>query len=131
MSQDNVEILRRVFAQANEGDLESVTAAYAEDAVLYGPEGWPEMGPWRGREAILGELRRLWEDFEGDLKIEEIEGRGEWVLVRHLWRVRGNRSGVPGEFRITLAARLRDGEVTEARYFWSHEDALEAARAGS
>ena len=129
MSGENVEIMRRVFQLANEGDLESVAAAYAEDAVLYGPQDWPEPGPWHGREAILVELRRLWEDFEGDLVIEDLAAHGDWVLVRHAWRVRGSRSGVPGEFHITLAAHLRDGEVDEARYFWQHAQALEAAGA--
>jgi ketosteroid isomerase-like protein len=127
VSEENVEIMRRVFRLANEGDLESVAAAYSEDAALYGPDDWPEPGPWHGRAAILVELRRLWEDFEGDLVIEDIAAHGDWVLVGHRWRVRGSRSGVPGAFQITLAAHLRDGEVDVARYFWRHEDALKAA----
>jgi ketosteroid isomerase-like protein len=128
MSQENVEVLRRCFDLANDGDLDAVADLYDENAVLHAIEGWPEPGPWYGRAAILGEFRRLWEDFvEGKLEITEIDDHNDWVLVKGVWHVQGYRSRVGGTFANTLAARLRSGKIVEARYYWDHAEALKAA----
>jgi ketosteroid isomerase-like protein len=74
MPADNVEILRRSFQLANEGDLEAVVDLYAEDALLYAPDGWPEPGPWQGRQPILEQLRYHW-DHGGAVEAAGLEPR--------------------------------------------------------
>jgi ketosteroid isomerase-like protein len=128
MAEQNIGIVRRYFELVNDRDLDALAALYDPDAVLYAPRGWPEPGPWRGREAIMQQLRRLLADFgEQTLTIEEIAAHGDWVLTRHVWSVRGDRSGIETEFRNSAAFRLRAGKLIEARYYWEHADALSAA----
>src|SRR5690349_1292912 len=132
MSQENVEVVRRALQLANARDLESAVAAlYDDDAVLHGPDGWPEPGPWRGRSAILGQLRRMFDEFgHAHLVIDAIQEHGEWVIARQAWQVRASRSGVPGEFRMSQAIRFRAAKAVEVRYYWDHGDALRAAGLG-
>jgi ketosteroid isomerase-like protein len=127
VSQENLAVVRRAYDQANERGLVAALAdVYDEDAVLHAIDGWPESGPWRGRDAIIDQWRRIEEDFaEQESLIEAIVAHEDWVLVRNLWRVR-SRSGIPGEFRNSIAFRMRDGKVVEARFYWDHADALKA-----
>jgi ketosteroid isomerase-like protein len=128
VSQRNLETIRRYVRLANDRDLDALGALCDRDAVLYAPDGWPEPGPWHGREAFVDQLRRLQADFsEHTLVVEEITAHEDWVLTTHVWRTRGERSGIDTEFRNSAAFRLRDGKIVEARYFWDHSDALRAA----
>ena len=67
MSQENVEIVRAGFAAWNAGDMDAV-----RDLLQPGrrscaaPEGWPEPGPFVGREAVMRELEQLRETWDAD-----------------------------------------------------------------
>jgi ketosteroid isomerase-like protein len=126
--QKNVEIVRRAYERVPDlGVAAAIADIYHDDAVMYGVEGWPEAGPWHGRAAILDQWCRIEEDFEQkELVTEEIVAHADWVVVKSVWRVR-SRSGFPGEFKSSMAARMCDGKVIEARFFWNHAEALETA----
>jgi ketosteroid isomerase-like protein len=108
--------------------MDGLIALYGKDAEIWHPEGWPEPGPTVGRRAIKRQfetVRQEWTD--GHLIVDEIEGRGDWVVARVRWQARGGESGAHVEVRWSAATRF-DGElIAEVRYFWSHEDALAAA----
>ena len=53
MSQENVEIVRAVFAAWNAGDMDAIRELYHPDAVMRSAEGWPEPGPYYGRDAVM------------------------------------------------------------------------------
>jgi len=59
--------------------------------------------------------------------VEEIEGRGEWVVARVLWRGRGSESGVDVEVRYSAATRFDDERIAEVHYCWQHDEALQVA----
>jgi len=129
VSQENVEIIRRSYAEVKQlGIVGAIADLYDDDAVMYGLEGWPDgEGPWRGRRAILGQWRRIEEDFpEQESFLEEIMAHGDWVIARGVWRVR-SRHGLATEFWASQAARVRNGKVVEVRYFADHAAALKAA----
>jgi len=48
------------------------------------------------------------------------------VLIRSVWKVRGDRSGVPGELGSYAVFRVVDGKVAEARYFLERGEARQA-----
>jgi hypothetical protein len=54
----------------------------------------------------------------------DIDASIKWVLSRHNWRMRASRSGVEGQFTNSLDARMRDGKIVEARFYWDHDEAL-------
>jgi ketosteroid isomerase-like protein len=127
-SQENVELIRSTTERVNQhGIVGAVADLYDEDAIMYGLEGWPDgAGPWRGREAILAQWRRIEEDFrEQEAEVAEISAHEDWVISRTVWRVR-SRHGLAADFWVSQAARIRGGKVIEVRYFAHHAEALEA-----
>jgi ketosteroid isomerase-like protein len=126
--QRNVERSREGFRLFEAADMDGLIALYGKDAEIRHPEGWPEPGPTVGRRAIKRQfetVRESWTD--GRLIIDEIEGRGDWVVARVRWEARGGESGAGVEVGWSAATRF-DGElIAEVHYFWSHEDALAAA----
>jgi limonene-1,2-epoxide hydrolase len=127
MAPANVEIVRRFVKLANDRDLDAMAALCDRDAVLYAPDGWPEPGPWRGLEAFMGQIAHLQADSaEHALSIDEIAAHEDWVLAKHVWYVRGKRSGIETQFHSSGAYRLHAGKIIEVRYYREHADALKA-----
>ena len=52
MSQENVEIVRRLYEAWNAGDMDALRESYNPGIILRTLEGWPEPGPFVGREAV-------------------------------------------------------------------------------
>jgi ketosteroid isomerase-like protein len=128
MSQQSVEIVRETFQRFEARDIDGLTALYAPDAITFAPEGWPESGPFVGRDAVIGQFARLFEDWADQhvALIDSTEG-GDWVVVRFEWRVRGSGSGVETRAEMSAAYRFAGGRIAEVRFHWSHERALEDA----
>src|SRR5215207_5297211 len=66
MSQENVEIVRAFFEAWNAGDMDAVRDACDPKIILWGPEGWPEPGPFFGQEAVMQAFEQLRETFDSD-----------------------------------------------------------------
>ena len=63
MSQENVEIVRRLRSMER-GDMDAIRELFGPDVIWRAPEGWPEPGPYVGREAVmrqLGQMRETWD----------------------------------------------------------------------
>ena len=56
MSQENVEIVQAGFEAGTPGDMDAVRELYHPDVIVRSPEGWPEPGPFVGRDAVLREF---------------------------------------------------------------------------
>ena len=89
MSQENVEIVRRGFEVWNVGDMGAFREVYDPDVIWRGPQGWPEPGPYAGREAVIAreQLRETWDSDSFEL-ISDFIDVGDRVAVRFIWRVR-------------------------------------------
>ena len=127
MSAENLEIVRRSTELWNGGDFDGLRELFAPDVVLHIPEGLPDQGPFCGADEVVNQYRRMGEDFSLHLEGTDSEARGDWVIVRYRWTVRGDYSGIEGEFRYTGVFRVRDGKIVEVRYCWNDADALAAA----
>ncbi len=128
VSHENVEIVRRTGRLFAAGDMEALSDVYDRDAVLWHPEGWPEPGPSRGREAVMSQFTRLRDAWgETQLVEEALTTNREWVVVR--WRLvtEGGGSGVMTDRLISGAYRVSEGSITEVHFSWEHEEALQAA----
>jgi ketosteroid isomerase-like protein len=124
----NVERSREGFRLFEVADLDGLVALYGKHAELFHPDGWPEPGPTVGRGAIKRQFQTLREGWtEHRVIVEQIEGRGDWVVARVRWQARGGGSGADVEVQYSAASRFADGLIVEVRYCWSHEDALAAA----
>jgi ketosteroid isomerase-like protein len=127
MSQPNVEIVRRSVEAWNAGDLVTMELFFDPAGVMYAPEGWPEPAPWHGRDEVFAEFRRIRADFGHDqVELDDPVTNGDWVLVMSTRHLRGVRSGLAGQMRVSYATRLRAGRIVEARFYWDHGEALKA-----
>jgi ketosteroid isomerase-like protein len=128
MSQENVELIVHAFRQfeAEDFDLEE---RWHEDSRVTAPEGWPEPGPFEGREAIAAQFRRLAADVEEHRFTHEelVADRDDWVVISFIWEVRGAGSGAAVASKMAGAYRVTDGKIKDAHFRWTAEDALKAA----
>src|SRR4051795_11065765 len=101
MSQENVEIVKAAFEAWNAGDMDAFRELLHPDVILRPPEGWPEPGPFVGREAVM----REWEQARDVWDTDTLEPAGSFVngadrvVVRVVWR--GVGRGPPSSLEFT------------------------------
>jgi ketosteroid isomerase-like protein len=127
MSQENADVVRRLYALWDAANFDLMVELLDADVVASAPEGWPESGPWQGRADVLAQMRSVRANF-GDqtMLIDQIETKGDRVVTRHRVLARGVRSGLDAEFETSGAFRLHAGKIIEARFFWDYAEALKA-----
>jgi len=125
MSQENVEIYRKVIEAGSRGDWDALAAVMDPHILLRTDPIWPERRIY-GREAAIAVLREGQETLGSQTSIEEIVDLGDRLLVRQRWIIHAPHSGVEGELRVSMIATFREGRVILVEYFLEHERALEA-----
>lgn len=133
MSQENVEIVRRLYGAWARGDFSAHREAFAPDVrsgrVMGGDaEGTGLSGEWQGLDGLV-ENARLWLSAWKDLKVEpeEFLEAGNKVVVFTRQTGIAKASGIPLDRDFADVYELRDGKVIEVRFYWRREDAIEAA----
>ena len=133
MSQGNVDVVLRLHAAFNRGDLEGILAEWHPEGVYHAAitqvvEG--EEGAFHGHAGF----RRWWHDLEDlysglNSELLEVRDLGDQVLTVLLIRGRGKGSGiyVPEGFELTQLFTVRDGKITEARDYFSRDEAFGVA----
>ena len=126
MSQENVEVVRAVIAAWNTGDMDALRELYDPDVIMRFAEGWPEPGPFKGRDAVMRQLEQMRETWDADA----IELTGDFihaadrVAVRQVWRGAGH--GPEASIAATGVTTLRKGRIIHVEFFWDHTEALNA-----
>ncbi len=131
MSHRNVEIVRASFEAWNAMDMDAYRELYDPDAVLRMPDGWPEPGPYFGREAAMRQFEQLNETWSTDSAepISDFIDAADRVVVRFLWH--GAGEGPEVNIELTTVFTVRKGRILELEFFWDHADALETLGLGS
>ena len=129
MSEENVEIVRKVIDAVNRGDLDAWLGFLSPEVVW---ESLPLVGfrdVYRGRAEAREWLEQLLEVFEeAHVEIEEITALSDdRVLIVSRVTGRGRGSGVPVERPSWEVSWLADGLITRRQVFWTRDEALEAA----
>jgi ketosteroid isomerase-like protein len=127
MSQENVDLVRSIFAAWERGDYSS--AEWAHPKIEYVVADGPTPGSWTGLDGMAEAMRdwlSAWEEFrvEGD---EYRELDGERVLVRVHRRGRGRMSGLElGQMQTKGAMQfyVHGGKVTRLVVYQDRERAL-------
>jgi ketosteroid isomerase-like protein len=128
MSEENVEIVRRMYDALNREDWDAVFRDTHPDFEVTFKEG-PRAGTHRGREALQGvadDLRAGFESWIGE-PLDFFESGDEVVaVVNNRLRPKG---GTAGEFayRNGSVFTIRDGEIISVVGYPTPEEALEAA----
>jgi ketosteroid isomerase-like protein len=100
--------------------------ALSDDVIVRLPEGWPEPGPFVGREAVMGQWERNREVWDADTlePIGDLIDAGDRVVVRWIWR--GVARGPESHLEFTAVYTMRKGRISYEESFWDHAEALEA-----
>ena len=129
MSQENLELGRRLLDAANQEDRAAWLALSDPDLEWFPPAEWPENAPIRGSEAVwdyIVELNEPWAEGTYEL-VELIDGEDEKIAARLARHVRGKASGVDAEFEYWNVVTYRAGKQFRSEWFADREEALEAA----
>ena len=126
MSQQNVEVVKAGFEAWNAGDMDAFRALCDPGVIWRGPEGWPEPGPYAGREAVMRQVEQLRETWDSDSfeLISDFFDVGERVAVRFIWQTAGH--GPESNLELTGVYIVRKGRCVAIEFFWDHAEALEA-----
>jgi ketosteroid isomerase-like protein len=127
MSEENVEVVRKAFAAWNAGNMDAVRELYDPEVIMRAPPGWPEPGPFVGRDAVMQQFKNVRDAFEDDFMefLSDLVVAGDRVIVRTDWR--GSGRGPQSSMEWTVVFTVRNGHIFGVEYFWDHKEALEAA----
>ena len=131
MSQDSVEIVRRVYEAADRRDAPTVLALYDSEVELdttrlqiVGGAGAINHGH-EGLRHFFREWHEVWEDIDYDYD-KLIDAGEEKVVSLVTRRGRGRASGAEGELRAGLVWTLRGGKVIKVVWYPTHDQALKS-----
>ena len=128
MSQENVEIVRRMYEEAKTRP--EALYEFLDDGIEWETSGLnlPGTPQGRGRETVRSFFRSWTGAFkEWDYEVGELTDAGDEVIVRIHQRGRGKASGVAVENQFWQVWTLRDGKGIRATHHFKKADALEAA----
>jgi ketosteroid isomerase-like protein len=132
MSQENVEVVRRVYEAAARRDTATILALYDPKVELDasrldfgGLIGDPVRHGHEGMLSFFRELNEAW-DSPPEYDVEDLEDRGEHVVSVVTRRGVGRASGAEVDFHTALAWTVRDGRVVRLTWFPTRAEALEA-----
>jgi uncharacterized protein len=128
MSQENVEIVRRIYASWAPGSSPTESNLLHPDIQWVNPSYALEPGTRTGIEAfgsITDELDDTVRDFRMD--VERCIDSGDRVVVIATMRGRGRSSDVQIENRHSAVWTIRDGKAVRFQWFNEPDEALEAA----
>ena len=119
-----METVKAVHGAWNAGDMDALRELYHPDAIVRTLSGWPEPGPFVGREAVMRWFEQLRETFDADaldqISYTDVADR---VAVRQIWR--GAGQGPEANMEMTNVITVRKGRIFYQELFWDHAEALE------
>ena len=132
MSQENVEIVRRLYEAIGRHDTEAVLSAY-DPNVEVDFSGGPLASlmadtVYRGHDGIRKMVRDIHVDFENvEDHCRELIDAGQRVIALVITRGRGRSGGVDAEIRQYGVWTFRNDKIARVDWFYNREEALEAA----
>jgi uncharacterized protein len=123
---ENVGVVRAAFEAWNEGNMDALRELNDPDVIVRAPEGWPEPGPFVGRDAVMRQFEQMRETWEAEAleAISDFMEVGDRVAVRQLWHGAGH--GPEANLEMTAVWTVRKGRIVFTEFFWDHAEALEA-----
>ncbi len=131
MSEENVQLVRRLLEAFNERDVEGFAGLTTPD-FEWSPSVVAVDGEiFRGREGIeayFGRMRDAWEEFKmlAD-DVREVRDLDDRVLVVGRVQARGLSSGAPVEVALSILYDVREGRISRMHSFLDADEALRAA----
>jgi uncharacterized protein len=128
MSEENVEVVRRMYNAFHSGDADGALAHFDPEVVVDASKARPDGGRGQGREqlnVIVAAWMGTWDEWREE--IAEMRDLGSQVLVLSVQRGRGKGSGVEVEARYALLYDVHGGKITRLVMYADQAQAVEAA----
>ncbi len=125
MSQENLDLVRSIYAEWERGDYLSPRWAYPD--IEWVRADGPEPESWTGVEQMVEQWRvflATWEDWKTNPPAEYRELDDERVLVLDHPGGRGKASGLAMESVGATVFRVRAGKVAQIISYWNRDRAL-------
>jgi len=129
MSQENVELVRRVFEAVNRHDIGALDALLSEDMEFHSVLVASEGGVFRGRQGIrdyFAEFDAAFAEFQTEIE-EVIDTGQDRVVALVKFTARGKGSGVTLDQHFGMVLTFRGEEITRMDSNFNPADALAAA----
>jgi ketosteroid isomerase-like protein len=127
MSEQNVEIVERVFERWGEGDFRAGVDVLDPHVVLVLGREFPDAGAYFGVDGVNAYMRGFLEPWTHlTMEAEELVAAGDSVLVSVRQRGVGTTSGVETELRYFQLWSFRGGKVIRMESTRDRAEALEA-----
>jgi uncharacterized protein len=126
MSEENVELVRRILEAWNRGDLDAAAAELDTDVVWTWPKNVPEAGTHTGRDEVMRRLEEFLEAWNGlTITIERLVDADDRVVALVRYSGMGQESGIEVSSRSTDAQvwTVRDGSVVSVELYGGSSDA--------
>jgi ketosteroid isomerase-like protein len=128
MSQENVEIVRKLLEAWNEHDAE-LWLSYAAPEIEWMPAGPAavEGAVYRGRDEVASGIAAVWETWDVfDFREGDLRDLGDSVLWLGRVKMRGSASGIELDQEFAIHVVAHDGKITRVHTFLTWRAALEA-----
>jgi ketosteroid isomerase-like protein len=134
MSQENVDLVLRIFDQFSRGGPEAmIDAGFWSPGIVWDftPSGIPGLGVYRGHDEARSFFEEEWfgvfpfEDWE--VEVEETIDRGDRVIVIARQLGRGASSGATTGLEFAQTYSLRAGQIVRVETYLDRQKAIEAA----
>ena len=129
MSQENVELVRAVYAAFAAGDVPAVLGAMSPEIVWHEAENFPyaDRNPYLGPEAVLtGVFGRIATDWDGFAAVpKEMLDAGDTVIVLGRYEGTYRETGRTLDAQLAHVWRVADGRIVG---FQQYTDTLQADR---
>lgn len=98
MSEANVELFREVLRCAEAEDADRFADLLHPEIRSTAVRGWPEPGPFLGRDAVLAQFKRNVADWEDNraTDIDVVADEGDWVVAEYPTATSTNTSSPSG-----------------------------------
>jgi uncharacterized protein len=127
MSQENVEVVRKVYERWSQGDFRAGVDVLDPLVSFILPPEFPDAGNYLGPEGLAGYMRGLLEPWiRLTIEAEEIADAGDSVVVAVLQRGVGGGSGAATEFRYFQVWSFRGRKVIRLENFRERAEVREA-----
>jgi ketosteroid isomerase-like protein len=126
MSEENVEVLRRVYQVAEARGVDGLLEFATEDIVWISDPRFPGGGTYTGKANVRSWLRKLWIYEEVSVDVEEIIDLGDQAVG--ITQCHGvTVDAPPVDWSWCHLMTFRDGLISQAQSFLDRTAALEAA----
>jgi ketosteroid isomerase-like protein len=128
MSQENVEIVRRIYAEFERGNFWVGEFFDPDVRIVWSDPMFARSAESRGLQELTGSLKEFFDAWDGmTATAERIIDVGEQVVVVAVWRGSGKTSGIDLERRQGLVWTIRNGKAIDVVTYDDPAEALEAA----